>query len=131
MILVGYSITKIAVGVLCVSLAILILVIAYRKLLAYLGRGEMPSEKYCVLYSLEVSPAKGELELYFTSEEPKEVTFELLNGDLSLNREIISGEYKPGGHIVRFDSTTVGNGTYFYQLRTDNQKTMKKVVISN
>ncbi|MCE3296232.1 MAG: hypothetical protein K0R65_1946 [Crocinitomicaceae bacterium] len=131
MILVGYSVTKIAVGVLCVTLAVLILVIAYRKLLAYLGRGKMPSEKYCVLYSIEANPAKGELELYFTSEETKEVTLELLNDDFSPNREIVTKEYKAGSHIVRFDSTQVANGTYFYQLRTGNQKTMKKLVISN
>lgn len=131
MILVGYSITKIALGILCVSLALLVLIIAYRKLLAYLGKGKIPTEKYCVLYSLDSNPAHGELELYFTSEEPKQLRVELLNADLSFNRELASGEYKAGGHIVRFDSTQVPNGTYFYQLRTENQKTMKKVEIVN
>ena len=129
--IIAFSISKIAVGILCVSLAILVLVIAYRKLLAYLGRGKMPAEKYCVLYSIETNPAKGELEFYFTTEEEKQVTMELLNDDFSLNREISSKDYPAGSHIVRFDSTLVPNGSYFYQLRTDNQKTMKKVVISN
>lgn len=131
MILAGFSPTKIAIGILCVSLAILVLVIVYRKLLAYLGRGKMPAEKYCVLYSIENNPAHGELELYFTSEEPKEVTLELLNPDFTVHREIVRKNYPAGSHIVRFDSASVDNGTYFYQLRTDNQKTMKKVVIWN
>lgn len=131
MILAGFSPTKIAVGILFVSLAVLVLVIAYRKLLAYLGRGKMPSEKYCVLYSIESNPVRGEMELYFTSEEPKEVTLELLNADFTLNREIVAKDYPAGSHIVRFDSAQVANGTYFYQLRTENQKTMKKVEIRN
>ena len=131
MILMGYSIGKVLVGVLCVTLALLVLYIAYKKLLAYLGKGVPVQRDYCVLYSLEVQPSKGEVEIYFTTEYPKEVTIELLNSDMSVNQVIRIGEFEEGGHITRFNSTLIPNGQYYYCLRTENQKTMKKMVIAN
>ena len=131
MILMGYSISKILIGILCVSLALILIYIAYKKLLAYLGKGTPSPNDYCVLYSLEIEPAKGELEFYFTSAVPRSVKIEILNDDLSLNTVIIEKEFSDGGHIIRFDSNTLPNGNYFYCLRTDNQKTMKKMRVQN
>ncbi len=127
----GYSISKILIGILCVSLALILMYIAYKKLLAYLGKGTPSPNDYCVLYSLEIEPAKGELEFYFTSAVPRIVAIEILNGDLSLNTLIVEKEYSDGGHIVRFDSKSLPNGNYFYCLRSDNQKTMKKMLVQN
>ncbi|MFN5418154.1 MAG: hypothetical protein ACK5B9_13940 [Flavobacteriia bacterium] len=131
MILVGYNFSKMAVGVLVVSLAVLVLVIAYRKLLAFMGRGNINMEKYAVLYSLENDPVSGEIEFYFTCEEPKTGTFSILNEDSSLNQTIIAKDFQTGGNIVRFDSTSISNGVYYYQLETENQKTMKKMNVVN
>ena len=127
----GYSISKILIGILCVSLALILIYIAYKKLLAYLGKGTPSPNDYCVLYSLEIEPAKGELEFYFTSAVPRSVKIEILNDDLSLNTVIIEKEFSDGGHIIRFDSNILPNGNYFYCLRTDNQKTMKKMLVQN
>ena len=127
----GYSISKILIGILCVSLALILIYIAYKKLLTYLGKGTPSPNDYCVLYSLEIEPAKGELEFYFTSAVPRSVKIEILNDDLSLNTVIIEKEFSDGGHIIRFDSNTLPNGNYFYCLRTDNQKTMKKMLVQN
>lgn len=131
MILMGFSTSKIVIGILCVSLALLVLIIAYRKLLAYLSKGRITSEKYCILRSLDNEKVKGEVEFYFTCEEPKNVTIEILNNDFSLNTQVKSGDFSVGGHIIRFDSTSISNGAYMYQLRTDNQKTSKKFFVEN
>lgn len=131
MILAGYNFSKMAVGVLVVSLAVLVLVIAYKKLLAFMGRGNINMEKYAVLYRLENDPVSGEIEFYFTCEEPKTGTFSILNEDSSLNQTIITKDFQTGGNIVRFDSTSISNGVYFYQLETENQKTMKKMNVLN
>ena len=114
-----------------VTLAVLILFIAYRKLLAYLGKGAPPKEDYCVLYSLEENPAKGEVEIYFTSEKKRKVTIFLMNQDLEEIQELSNKECYVGGNIIRFDSSAISNGIYFFGLRTENQKTMKKMEISN
>lgn len=119
------------IGLLCVSLAILVLTIAYRKLLRYYGKGQPLKENYCVLYGLEIFPATGELQFYFTTEITRFVTFEILNKDMSFNQELVAKEFDEGGHIIRFDSTVLENGEYFYCLRTENQKTVKKMLVKN
>ncbi len=131
MLLLGISTPKILIGILCVSLAILAVIIAYRKLLSYLGRGGVVQKDYCVLYSIENNPASGEVEIYFTTEFEKKVTIELLNEDLSLNRILKELIANHGGHIVRFQSEEIVNGNYFYCLKSDNQKTMKRLTIQN
>lgn len=131
MILMTYSYGKVAVGVLFVSLTLLVLFIAYKKLLAYLGKGNPIKEDYCVLYSLETPVASKEVEIYFTTEQAKTVTIELLNADLTPHSVIKEGDFGIGGHIVRLDTTKLINGEYFFCLRTDNQKTMKKMVVEN
>ena len=130
-VLMGFTFGKVALGVLYTSLAVLILVIAYKKLLKYLGKGSIPIEDYCVLYGLETHPTKGEIEFYFTTNRKREIILELLNDDLSTYLNIQEKEVNEGGNIIRFDTKTIPNGTYFYQLRTENQKTMKRFSIEN
>jgi len=131
MVLVGFSLTKTLLGVLSVSLGLLVLIIAYRKLLAYLGKGTLVKEDYCVLYPLESDPIAGEAEFYFTTEIKRNIIFEVLNSDLTLNQVVLDKECAIGGHIVRFDTSTLSDGVYFYCLRSENQKTMKKMNVRN
>ncbi|MCR9173665.1 MAG: hypothetical protein NXI10_14280 [bacterium] len=131
MILRGYDIQTIIIATLCVSLAILILVIAYRKLLQYLGRGSVNKQDFCVLYPLEKDPASGEVEFYFTCEEPKEYSLEILDAEMQELAKVKEGNASPGGTIVRFDTTSLSNGAYYFCLKTANQKTMKKMNVLN
>lgn len=130
-VLAGVTLTKTLLGGLIVTLAILVLVIAYRKLLGYLGKGAPVKEHYAVLFGLENNIVKGEAEFYFTLEKPRHVAFWILDkqmNDLVLVKE---EDFSNGGHIVRFDSTTLPNGVYFYGLKSDNQKTIKRMQIDN
>lgn len=122
---------KVVIGVLCISLAILILAIAYRKLLAYLGKGTPPKEDYCVLHSLEKNPAKDEVSFYFTAEKEKSVQLNILDENYTLVKEIKNDLCHIGGNVIRFQSTELPNGNYYYCLVTDNQKTLKKMTIAN
>lgn len=131
MIALKLSAMEIAVGVLIFTLALLILVIGYKKLLTYLGKGGIVKEKYCVLYSLETEPASGTIQFYFTSEEKKEVQLQLLDEQYNFIQEIYNQECKADGNIIPFDTTERQNGVYFYCLVTENQKTMKKMTIRN
>lgn len=126
-----FSITKLLLGILSLSLAVLLIVIAYKKLLAYLGKTDMITEDYCILYSLEEQPSTGEIELYFTTNSRRVCKMSILNYDMSLHSVIFEEEVKEGGNIVRFSTKNVENGLYFYQLETENQKTMKKIEIKN
>jgi hypothetical protein len=84
-----------------------------------------------VLYSLESSSVKGEIEIYFTTEQAREAKIILLDTDMNELEVIQEGKFTSGGNIVRFDTRKVSNGNYFYALVTDNQKTMKKMQIQN
>lgn len=125
------SIVNVALGVLFVSLSALILIIAYRQLLKYMGKGTPPKEDYCVLHPLEEQPASGEVTFYFTSESKKEFTLQLLNMNNEPVAEVATGICKVGGNILRFDTSNISNGEYYYQLKTDNQKTAKKMALKN
>ncbi|MEY4603068.1 MAG: hypothetical protein RIT43_360 [Bacteroidota bacterium] len=125
------TLERILIGVLFVTLSLLVLIIAYRKLLAYLGKGQPVSKDYCTLYSLEQDPAAGEIEIYFTTDSKKNVILELLDQQGDVLQVIKEGDFGSGGHIVRLDTRNIANGTYSYQLRTENQKTMKRFRIEN
>lgn len=130
-VLYSYSFWETAKGILWVTLIILILIIAYRKLLRVLGKGNPSKEDYCVLYGLEQNPSKGEVEFYFTSDKTKLVKILILDLDFEEVIEVSAKECHIGGNIIRFDSSKVPNGNYFFCLKTDNQKTVKKMSVQN
>ena len=131
MILVGYSFTDVALGILYVSLALLLIAIGYKKLLVYLGKGAVPRKDFCTLYALEEDPASGELEFYFTSEKEREIRLSILDANLDEVKLVVEKLATSGGNIVRFDSTSLSNGQYYFCLKTENQKTMKKMQVLN
>jgi hypothetical protein len=126
-----YSISKVIIGILLTSITLLILIIAYKKLLARLGKGNPIKEDYCVLYNLEETPSKNEVAFYFTSNSERHIELSLLTNELTTLQIIAEKTVKEGGHITRFDTTTIPNGTYYFCLKTDNQKTMKKMIVAN
>lgn len=127
MVLLGFSWVDVIIGMLWVSLVVLVLVIAYKKLLRRLSKGDFKKEDYCVLENLEMDPVTGELPFYFTSEQERTVTLFLQDENMNDLMEIITMECKVGGNIVRFDSSVLKNGTYFYCLKTNNQRICKKM----
>ncbi len=131
MILVGFSFMQVVYGVLYTSLGLLVVIVLYRLLLKRLSRGAIDQKNYCELHSLEVNPGKGELPFYFISGEARRVRLTLLDAKMNFLQEIASLDCKVGGNIVRFDSTKIPDGNYFYCLETDNQKVMKKMSVKN
>lgn len=130
MILVSFITSKL-LTLLTISLIVLIGIIIYKRLLTKFKQNIISKEDYCVLYGLENQPSVGEIEIYFTSEKKKNVKISLLKEDLSHFTDISEFECTPGGNIVRFNTLSVENGNYFYQLKTDNQETIKKFIIQN
>jgi hypothetical protein len=129
--LIGLSFVRITLGALYVSIAVIIIYILYKRLLRYLNKDVPEKVNYCELSSLESNPAKGELEFYFTANEKCTVVFEILNANYAVIEQLLEKEYEAGQHIIRYDSTQLTNGSYYYQLRTANQQTMKKMNIEN
>lgn len=131
MLLYTYNWAEIGMWILIVLSIATIAILFYRRLLMRLNRDNMNTADYCVLYSLENERVKGEVELYFTTEQKRVAKLVLLNNDMDQVLLIREGEFTSGGNIVRFDTTAVPDGNYFYALITDNQKTMKKMHVQN
>lgn len=105
------------------------MIIFYRKLLQYLSRNRVKTEDYINLYDLELSSISGDIEFYFTLPKSKFVQFEILDSNWQKIYELAAKEFKPGGHIIRFDSSKSSPGIYYYGVRTEGQVLHKKFVI--
>ena len=112
------------------SFIILFIIILYRLLIKRLCRGRYVQEHFCVLYPLDINPSSGEIPFYFTTELVKTIRLTIEN-DTETIKELANQEFGIGGHIIRFDTTTLPNGLYFYCLKTDIQETKKKFRITN
>jgi hypothetical protein len=131
MILLGYNWLDVVITTMYVSIIILVLVIAYRKLIRFLNKDAIMKERYCVLYPLDNELVADEVTFYFTSEKKRNFKLVLLDQDMTEIKEIANKECTPGGNIIRYNSKLTDNGNYFYCLITENQKTMKKMTIKN
>lgn len=131
MVLVGFNFWDVIVGMLWVTLVILILFIGYRWILRRFSRGNVNHDDYCTLLNIEENPASGEIPFYFTSKQVKDVSISILDAQMNEILEVSSKECKVGGNIIRFDSSKIANGDYFYSLKTKNQKVVKKMQVLN
>jgi hypothetical protein len=113
-----------------VSLLIILAIILYRLLLKKLSNGKVNSESFCTLYSLEKNPVSGEVEFYFVSPDMIKVEFCIWKDNEKV-LELRSDYFKKGGHIIRFDSTILSDGEYFFGLVTSKQRTVKRFRIQN
>lgn len=127
----GIPASRFIIGFLLVSVCIFVVVIAYRKMISRLSRGHVKHKDFGILHGLENLTVTGPVEFYFTTQAPKEFVFSIL--DRELNEMLILHEqhYPSGGHIVRFDTQVLADGVYFYCLRSDVQKTFKKMVVQH
>jgi hypothetical protein len=112
-------------------LGIFVLYIAYKELLRHFGKGGIVKEDYAVLYGLEKPRITGEVEFYFTVNQDKHILFSVLDSRLEEVEVLTDREYPTGGHIVRYDTSVLQDGIYFYCLRSENQKTMKRMLIQH
>ncbi|MEJ6582662.1 MAG: hypothetical protein QNL61_01100 [Crocinitomicaceae bacterium] len=129
MILVGFNWQDVLFGMLWVSIIVLVLIIGYKKLLSHLGRNDIKKEDYCVLFNVEESPVTGEIPFYYTSEQVKNVAIWIQDSSMNDLFEVSNQECKVGGNIIRYNSENLQNGTYFYCLKTENQKISKKMIV--
>lgn len=118
-------------GTLIALSAVAMLYIAYKALLKRLAKGSLKKEDYALLFDLESREQNGEIEFYFTIEQPRKVVFSILDQKMESLKVLTAKDFPSGGHIIRFDAKELESGVYFYCLETDNQKTMKKMFVQH
>ena len=112
------------------TLLILAAIIAYRFLLRYLSKGRVNQALFCELYTLDHEPASGEVSFYFVCPETTFVTFAIWKGD-AIIKQLTSQEYEIGGHLLKFQTSEIENGVYYFGIETTKQKTQKRFTIQN
>jgi hypothetical protein len=113
-----------------VSFLILLAVIAYKRLLKRFQQGQIVHKDYCELYNLDQEPASGELSFYFVCPAPQKIQFAIWK-DRVMIHELANQEFDKGGHLIRFDSTKLANGIYYYGIVTTDQETTKRMEVLN
>ena len=112
-----------------VTLFILLGIIGYRAMLRKFQRGQVVHKEFCELYNLDQEPAQGELAFYFVCPQACEVKLAIWQFN-KVVCEVAQASFEKGGHILRFDSTKLANGVYYYGIVTPDQETKKRMTIA-
>ena len=109
------------------------LVMAYRFLLAYLGKQEIKEMKtnYAELKNLDDPNVSGTVPLMFSLPREEHVTITIRNMDDEDVLVMADQSYPEGEHVLTLDSTQLDNGIYYYQMLANKYRSSKKMVIRN
>ncbi len=120
-------------GGLSIVVAIYLLLISYRKLLIYFGRGKLKkiTVKYAEVFELNPPYAKGTVQFGFELFEEANVEFNIIDNHDNLVKNLFAGTLNKGIHPFVFDTTEFKNGYYYYQYKSDIQNIIKKFAIDN
>jgi hypothetical protein len=116
-----------------VLVALYLLYIGYRKLIAAYGRGRKKkvTVKYAEVFELKPPFAKGTVQFGFELQEPTEVEFNILDRDYKVVENLFKGTLNSGIHPFLFDSSKYRNNIYYYQYLSEVQNISKKFIIDN
>lgn len=111
------------------SLFVILVLIGYRMLLRRFKQNIISKEDFVSLYP--VQNGSGEIQFLFEAIKPGSGTLKLFPKDGGEEIVLFDGEYTAGNTIIRFDTRKLSNGPYFYELKTEFQKSSKLLEIRN
>lgn len=114
-----------------ITLFILIFLIIYRIVMRRLKRGQIEKELYLILHPVEKDPAVGIVPIFMEMNTPMDVEVTISSLDNTVQEVIEHKTYNKGGNIIQLDTRKFNNGFYFYQAKSENQKTKKRIEIRN
>ncbi len=128
----GRILANVIVGI-SVFVALYLLYIGYRKLIAAYGRGKRKkvTVKYADVFELRPPFAKGTVQFGFELKEDTYVEFNILDRNDNIVENLHTGILKSGIHPFLFDSTKYNNNIYYYNYKSDVQNISKKFIIDN
>lgn len=118
-----------------VAFFLLILVIIYRlyirKIKQKREQRDLFKKLYINLHPIKNDPANGIVPIFIEAHQVIQVKLRIFSPQLAIDKIIEERALKKGGNVIQFDTTVFQNGTYFYEVITDNQKTKKRIHIFN
>lgn len=113
------------------SLAIIVFFILYFSVLKMIKKKQVDHDGFVRLQSFNTDEISGVVLLYVELDKEKEFQLYWKNKETEERVDLFSGTRKKGGHVFNFDTNSLKNGFYYYELTTDNQKISKLVEVQN
>ena len=114
------------------SLAILIFVILYRRYLKSVNKSTINNDDYVKINNFDGDFIQGMIQFQLVVPSKQVVKLRLFDRNNEENTKLICDqELKKGNHIFNFDTKTLDDGFYFYELLSNQQKITKLVQIKN
>lgn len=110
---------------------VIFLVIVYVLILRRMKRSVPDNSMYAILQPLEIHPAHGIVDIVFQLQTPVQAEVIICDKEENPIHVLFNEVAEDGQTIVRFDTTQVENGEYYYMFKSEHQKTMKKVLVQN
>lgn len=120
-----------AVYVLWAGLILVLLLIANNRFKARQRAKLAKRNPEVRLYAYEYPSASGAITFFFEADEALEYTFFVINANNNEKHIIAQGTCRKGGQKIQFDTTTVDNGTYYYGIENQFQRTEKRLEVRN
>jgi hypothetical protein len=83
------------------------------------------------LHYVENFISKGEIMFHFEVSEEQLILFEICDVEMKPLQTLKNENMNSGSYTLKFDTTVLPNGEYFYCLKGDQQQLMKKFEIQN
>lgn len=122
---------RVVLNITWATLVVVLMIILYRVILQRMKKGLIDNSTFIILHTVEKSPAHGMIQFYFTSEQSTEAILRLYDKAETMELILHKGAVKKGNTIIDFDTTTLPNGLYFYEIKTNDQKTFKLLEVKN
>lgn len=120
-----------AVYVLWVGLFLVLLLIANNRFKANQRAKLAKRNPEIRLFPYEYPSASGAITFFFEADDALEYTFFVINANNNEKHIIAQGTCRKGGQKIKFDTTTVDNGTYYYGIENQFQRTEKRLEVRN
>lgn len=110
---------------------VIFLVIVYVLVLRRMKRKLPDNSMFATVMPLEIHPATGVVDIVFTLQIGVDSKVVICDNDENVLLTLFDKFASDGQTIVRFDTTQIANGSYFYMYISEHQKTMKKILVQN
>lgn len=120
-------------GYAVLAAGLIALYFGYRFLMAYIGKGKSagPPILYADLRAYENHVANGIVKLYYELPENDHVLFTIQTLEGEVLQTLYDDRQLAGTYPVECDTSSLEDGTYYYELKTSNYKNTKKLIVQN
>lgn len=112
---------------LLITLSIVLVVLLYRRFKQYVRERDLPQVLHAELLQLHVAYHPVRLLIDLRAPEPVELHFALLNEAHTAIHQWQPGKAPAGGSSLELQLPALADGTYFVEMRTHTQRTVRQV----